>query len=178
VPEKGFDVAVTAFGKIHRRFPNARLILAGDGIEKENLRRQVYELNLTESVEFTGWVTEDETFRLLDRATLVVIPSRREGFSLVAVEAASMARPIVGTWVGGLPEVVQHDKTGLLAPSEDGDAFAQAISFLLDHPETAIQMGEAGRRRVGKKFRWDRHVDAYDALYQKLLSKRDPVVAI
>jgi glycogen(starch) synthase len=173
VPEKGFDVAVTAFGKIHRRFPEARLILAGDGTEKEKLHHQVYDLGLTDRVEFTGWVTQDETLRLLDRATLVVIPSRQEGFSLVAAEAAAMARPVVATRVGGLPEVVQDEKTGVLVPSEDGDALAQAISFLLDHPETAIQMGKAGRRRVGEKFRWDRHVDAYAALYQRLTSKRN-----
>jgi glycogen(starch) synthase len=173
-PEKGYDLALRAFAKIHKRFPTARLTIAGDGAEKENLSRQIDELNLTGQVELTGWISPDETFTLLDKATLIIIPSRREGFSLVAVEAASMARPVIGTRVGGLPEVVLHGKTGLLVASEDGDALAQAIAFLLDHPQTAAEMGEAGRRWVAEKFSWERYVNAYDALYQKLISKKDP----
>jgi glycogen synthase len=174
VAEKGFDVALTAFARIHDRFPTARLIIAGDGAEKENLRRQIDELNLTRWVELTGWVPPDETYRLVDSASLVIVPSRREGFSLVALEAASMARPVVATSVGGLPEVVVDKKTGLLVQTDDSGALAEAIVFLLDHSETAIQMGEAGRRRVNRKFRWDRYVDAYDALYRKLIAKTIP----
>jgi glycosyltransferase involved in cell wall biosynthesis len=172
-PEKGFDIALAAFGKILDRFPNARMIIAGDGTEKESFRRQIDALDLTDRVELIGWVPQGETFRLFDSATLVIIPSRREGFSLVAVEAASMARPVVATRVGGLPEVVLHEKTGLLVPAENSDTLAEAISFLLEHPETATRMGDAGRRRAARKFRWDRYVDAYDALYQQLIFKKD-----
>jgi glycosyltransferase involved in cell wall biosynthesis len=89
-----------------------------------------------------------------------------------------MARPVVGTGVGGLPEVVVHEKTGLLVPREDSDALAEAVAFLLDHPQTAADMGEAGRRRVARKFCWERYVDAYDALYQKMISKKSPADAI
>jgi glycogen(starch) synthase len=79
-----------------------------------------------------------------------------------------MARPIVATRVGGLPEVVVHGETGLLVESENSDALAEAILFLLNHPDTARKLGGAARDRAQIVFNWERHVDAYDALYQKL----------
>jgi glycogen(starch) synthase len=119
-----------------------------------------------------GAVRPDDVFGLMDTATAVIVPSRREAFSLTAVEAALMERPVVGTCVGGLPEVVIHKKTGLLVKAEDSDALAESISFLLKYPALAIQMGQAGRRRAIKHFSFKRYVDAYDALYQKLISNR------
>ena len=86
----------------------------------------------------------------------------------MAVQAALMARPIVATCVGGLPEIVRPHETGLLVRSEDSTELAEAIAFLLDNPQTATQMGEAAHRRARQIFSWERTVDAYDALYQTL----------
>ena len=113
---------------------------------------------------------------LINTATMVVMPSRREGLPLVALEAALMARPIVATRVGGLPEVVVHQQTGLLVEPENSDALAEAITFLLDHHETATQLGQAARQRAQEVFGWERCVDAYDALYRKLIKKSPQVV--
>jgi glycosyltransferase involved in cell wall biosynthesis len=104
----------------------------------------------------------------MNTATLVLIPSRRESFCLVALEAALMARPLVATRVGGLPEVVVHQQTGLLVEREDVRGIADAVSFLLERPETAAQMGKAARLRAREVFSWDRCVDAYDTLYRRL----------
>jgi glycosyltransferase involved in cell wall biosynthesis len=79
-----------------------------------------------------------------------------------------MARPVVATRVGGLPEVVVHQETGLLVEPEDYVGLAEAVACLLEHPEAAVQMGQTGRRRVQKMFGWQRCVDAYEALYKKL----------
>jgi glycogen(starch) synthase len=166
--EKGFDIAVAAFGKILRRFPEAQLTLAGDGSEREKLLRQIDEAGLTSRVEMTGWVDREQTSRLLDSATVVLVPSRREGFSLVAAEAASMARPVIASAVGGLPEVVVDRETGLLVAPEDADALADAIVSILECPDAAAAMGRRGRARIGRKFSWHRFVDAYDALYRDL----------
>jgi glycosyltransferase involved in cell wall biosynthesis len=82
-----------------------------------------------------------------------------------------MARPVLGTSVGGLPEIVIHGETGLLVPPEDVAAVAGAVVFLLEHPQEAIQMGEMGRRRVQDVFNWQHCVDAYDNLYQNVATK-------
>jgi glycogen(starch) synthase len=168
-PEKGFDLALTAFAIIADHFPQMRLIIAGDGPERPVLQQQAADLVITDVVEFTGWIAPDAVPALMNTATVVVMPSRQEAFGLVALQAALMARPVVATRVGGLPEVVVHQETGLLVKKEDSVGLAQAISFLLEHPETAAQMGQAARRRAQEVFSLERYVNAYDALYQTLI---------
>jgi glycogen(starch) synthase len=167
---KGFDVAVSAFASLARRFPRLRLVIAGDGPARRDLETQAVELGVSRLIDFVGWVSPERIPALMDRATLVVMPSRwEEAFGLVALEAALMARPVVATRVGGLPEVVAHGQTGLLVEKEDPPAMADAIACLLDDPESAANMGKAARLRAQDMFSLKRHVDAYDALYRQLI---------
>ena len=168
VAGKGFDLALAAFAKILHRFPSARLVIGGDGPELEKLQQQAIALGLVDSVEFAGRIPPEKVSHFIDAATLVLIPSRLEGFGLVALEAALMGRPVVAARVGGLPEVVAHEQTGLLVEGNQTRGVAQAIVRLLEHPELATQMGQAARARARQKFNWNRYVDAYDALYRKL----------
>jgi glycogen(starch) synthase len=168
VAEKGFDLALSAFATVRDRFPGARLVIAGDGSERERLQQQMIRLELANFVEFAGRVPPETAAHLIDASTLVLIPSRLEGFCLVALEAAWMARPVVATRIGGLPEVVVHEQTGLLVESENSRALAEAIAHLLDHPATARKLGQAARSRAREIFSWEHCVGAYDALYQKL----------
>jgi glycogen(starch) synthase len=170
---KGFDLALSAFASLTGRYPNLRLILAGDGPERSNLEQQTAQLGIRNALDFVGWVAPDKVPELINSATLLVVPSRQEGFGLVALEAALMARPVVATRVGGLPEVVAHGQTGLLVEPDDSRSLANAISFLLDHPEEASQMGQAARRRAREKFGWEQCVAAYDRLYQRMAGKPD-----
>lgn len=178
LPEKGFDLALVAFASLVDRFPHTRVIIAGDGPARSELEQQAAELGLTPRVDFRGWVAPEKVPELLNSATVVVMPSRTEGFPIVALQAALMARPIVATRVGGLPEAVLHQETGLLVEKEDSRALAEAIAFLLNHPETAVEMGRAGRLRAQELFSLERHVDAYDALYRKLVHEAVRVNAV
>jgi glycogen synthase len=166
--EKGFDLALTAFASIGKRFPDLRLVMAGDGPERATLANQAAELGLKDTIDFLGWVGPEDVLALINTATVVVMPSRAESFPMVALQAAQMARPVVGTRVGGLPEVIDQ-QTGLLVDKENPEALAKAIAFLLDHPVRATQMGQAARDRVQRDFDWERHVNAYDRLYKKLM---------
>jgi glycogen(starch) synthase len=170
VQDKGFDRALTAFAQVIEHFPRARLIVAGDGPEREKLKGQARESGLIDAVEFRGAVQPEQMPDVINEATVVLIPSRLEGFGMVALEAAWMARPVVATRLGGLPEVVAHGETGLLIDGDDGSGFARAIISLLERPELARQMGDAARRRAREVFSWERHVNAYDELYRKLIS--------
>jgi glycogen(starch) synthase len=169
-PDKGFDLALKAFAQVVDHFPNANLIIAGDGEERPVLEDHVAELGLKNVVEFIGWVTPDKAFELMNAATVVVMPSRSEGLPTVALEAGLMARPVVATRVGGVPEIVVEQETGLLVDTGDWRALAEAIEFLLAHPEVATQLGQAARRRIKTLFSFERYVDAYDALYRKLVT--------
>lgn len=168
IADKGIDLALKAFASIIDRFPSARLVIAGDGPARSSLENQVAELGLMHSVEFVGWVPPEKVPALLNTATLVIMPSHREGLPSVALEAALMARPVVAARVGGLPEIVLHQKTGLLVDNEDHEALAEAMLLLLNHPRTATAFGDAARRRAQEVFSFERYVDAYDNLYQKI----------
>jgi glycogen(starch) synthase len=166
-PEKGFDLALTAFAAVVRQFPQARLAVAGDGSSRPELEQQAAQLEIGHQVDFLGWVEPEDVPALINTATLVVMPSRQESLPLVALEAALMGRPLVATRVGGLPEVVAHEQTGLLVNTEDSQALADAVELLLRRPAMAIQMGLNARSRAQQLFSWQRHVDGYDALYKK-----------
>jgi len=169
VPDKGFDLALAAFALIIERFPQVRLVVAGDGSERPKLEQQAVRLGLEGVVDFIGWVAPESVPALVSTSTVVVMPSRYEPFGLVALDAALMARPIVASRVGGLSEVVRHQQTGLLVEKEDSRALADAISFLLDHSETARRMGQMARQRALDVFSWERCINAYDSLYRKLI---------
>jgi glycogen(starch) synthase len=168
VPAKGFDLALEALASLLRRFPGVRLTIAGDGSEREALEQQAARLSVEEAVAFVGWVEPDEVPAMLATATAVLMPSRREGLPMVGIQAAMMGRPIVAARVGGLPEIVVNGQTGLLVEKEDSHALAEAIGYLLDRPERAVQLGQAARQRAQEVFDWQRCVDAYDALYNAL----------
>jgi glycogen(starch) synthase len=171
-PDKGFDIALPAFKSLLRCYPRARLIIAGNGPERERLEKQAESLGIHQAVELNGWVSPLKVAELINSVTLVVMPSREDSFPLVALEAALMGRPLVATRVGGLPEIIVPMETGILVDKEDCDGLTKAIAFLLDRPQEAMRMGEAARLRAQAIFRWERHVDAYDALYQTLITKR------
>ncbi|HZQ06439.1 MAG TPA: glycosyltransferase family 4 protein [Anaerolineae bacterium] len=168
VPQKGFDLALAAFARVRERFPQAHLILAGDGPDRASLVAQSALLELDSSVEFRGWVPPLRVPELLNKATLVLMPSRFEPFGLVALQAAQMARPIIATRVDGLPEVVVNGETGILLEPENVTALVNAIEFLLTHPEHAQELGHAARLRAQQCFPWDRFVDQFEELYSQL----------
>ncbi|MCL4395186.1 MAG: glycosyltransferase family 4 protein [Chloroflexi bacterium] len=170
VRDKGFDVAVAALPAIRARFPETRLVIAGDGSARDSLEKQAGELGVSDAVEFIGWVEHDRVPALMSAATLVVVPSRwREPFGLVALEAGQVARPVVATRVGGLAEVVADGENGLLIDNEDAIALAAAVTRLLEDPDLARRMGEAGRRRARELFSMERFVDDYEEIYRKVV---------
>jgi len=171
VPDKGFDLALLAFSLVIPHFPHTRLIIAGDGPERLKLMQQAAALRVRDFVDFVGRIPPYAVPRLLNSATAVVMPSRYESFGLVALEAALMARPVVATRVGGLPEVVLDGQTGLLADSQDFHAIAASIISLLQHPDRATQMGQTARCRALENFSWGHCVNAYDALYRRLMEE-------
>lgn len=169
--EKGFDVAIQAFGLIAKRYPRSRLVIAGDGQELKKLKIQAAELGITLRIDFVGWLHPEYVPEFINTSTMVVMPSRwREAFGLVALQAAQMGRPVVATSTGGLPEVVIDGVTGLLVPIDDAVAMADAMTRLLDDPRLAIDMGQRARHRAQTVFAWDQYVAAYGSLYRTLIA--------
>jgi glycogen(starch) synthase len=166
--QKGFDTAIAAMPAILSRFPDAQLIIAGDGELTEPLRELARQLNLLPHLRLLGWTPPEQIPTLIDTATLVLVPSRWEPFGLVALQAGQRGRVCLASNIDGLPEVVQHLHTGLLLPPDKPDQWAEAISTLLaDRPRIA-SMGRSARQFVARHFRLSDHVDAYESLYRRL----------
>jgi glycogen(starch) synthase len=168
VRDKGFDVAIDAMVPLRRLLPAVRLVVAGDGPEAPGLRDRVCRLGLGDCVAFVGAVAPADVPALLERASVIVIPSRAEGFGLVALEAAAVGRPVVATRIGGLPEVLDAEKTGLLVEPDQPAALAHAVFRLLSDPAWLRAMGDAARVRARIVFPWDACVDRYLARYASL----------
>jgi glycogen(starch) synthase len=167
--EKGVDVALAALAALLTRFPGTRLVIAGDGPEREALEQQADKLNLGPAIQFLGWVSPKQVSALIATASVMILPSREDSFPVVGLQAALMERPTVATRTGGIPEMILDRETGLLVEKEDPKALADAIGILLQHPNDARRMGKAARRRALETFSFDRHVEAYDALYRMLV---------
>jgi glycogen(starch) synthase len=168
---KGFDCAIGALAILRERFPDLHLVVAGDGPERRSLERQAAEAGVGPAVRFLGPVPHDRIHEVINDATLVLVPSRRESFSLVAVEAALMRRAVVATRVGGLPEVVSHGETGILIEEPGSAALAAAVGNLLADPETVARMGTSAERRAIERFSVARHADAYARLHRRLAAE-------
>lgn len=168
---KGFDLALEALAKVRKEHPNARLTIAGDGDERAALEERTQRLGLQDAVTFAGWVTPQEVYELIGKSTAILIPSRcRETFSLVAVEAALMGRPVIATRAGGLEEVVIEGKTGFLVEMEDVDGFTRQIKKIVGDPALAKQMGARALASAHERFTIEANAASYDALYRKVVA--------
>ena len=167
--QKGFDLAIAALARLSARFPDIRMVIAGDGPARPALEDAAARLGVTDLVFFSGWLAPARVTQAIDAASVVLVPSRGvEAFGLVALQAAQMGRPVVATSVGGLPEVVQDGTTGLVCDPESAAALADAIAWLLERPETAARFGRVARERALGAFTGERYLDDYDDLYHRL----------
>ncbi|WP_081887673.1 glycosyltransferase family 4 protein [Verrucomicrobium sp. BvORR034] len=170
IADKGFDLALRAMQQVHEKHPAAKMIVAGDGPERQPLEAVTSELGLIDCVHFTGWIPPAEVPDFLNRASVVVMPSRwEEAFGLVSLQAAQMGRPVVGTRVGALPEIVVHGKTGLLADKKDFTGLAEALDQLLSCPALMQEMGDQARARALTDFSFERYVTLYEELFDRAI---------
>lgn len=174
VREKGYHLAVAALARLRPRYPDLRLVIAGEGSERAELEDLARALGVWDKVEFTGWIHPERMVNLMNTVTMIVAPSRDEGLPNIAIQAALMGRPVVGSRVTGLTEVVVDGETGLLVEPDNTEALAGAIASLLDRPDAAVQMGGAARARAPLVFGWEHYLDAYDALYRQLGRRGQP----
>lgn len=163
-PVKALDVLLRAVAMLRGTEREVTLTVVGDGSARPALEALAHQLDLAAVVAFSGW--RADVAHELRAADLFVMSSRSEGLSLTLLEAMAVGLPVVATAVGGNPEVVAHDKTGLLVPPGDPAALADAIAAVLDQPDRAAALGAAGRERVLAHFSLDAMALAHDRLYR------------
>ena len=171
VPRKGIDVLLEALTRAPLRpdapGPRLRLLVAGKGPERATLERRAVALGLGERVRFLG--ERDDKAELLEACDAFVLPSRREGLGVAALEAMAAGRAVIATRVGGLGEAVLDRKTGLLVEPEDPAALAAAIAELRDDEALRASLGAAGLEHVAEQHLADKMVASYERLYREVL---------
>jgi glycosyltransferase involved in cell wall biosynthesis len=154
VPLKGLVPLLEALAKL-RTERHADLVVIGKPRADSRVNETIARLGLDGVVRFVSGVTDERLVELYAEATVAVVPSLYEGFSLPAVEAMACGVPLVATTGGALPEVVgRSEETGLLVPPGDQNALALALGRVLDDPALAARLSSAGRRRVLDRFTW------------------------
>lgn len=171
---KGVEYFIDAAARVAATFPEARFLIVGDGAKREELEARAHRLGLEQRVTFTGFRTDVP--ELLREAAISVLPSLSEGLSNSLLEAMASGVPVIAASVGGNPEIIEHDVSGLLVPARDSTALAAAISSLLHDPRLAARFGEAGRRRVAEVFSLERSVGEVESLYERLVEAHVPGV--
>jgi glycosyltransferase involved in cell wall biosynthesis len=170
VPLKGLVHLLEALAKLRTERP-VRLTVVGTARPGGPAETALDRLSLRDAVRFTGAVPEAELIRLLQRASVVAIPSLYEGFSLPAVEAMACATPLVTTDAGALPEVVGPD-AGLRVRAGDVGELTAALKTVLDSTSLAEELGRAGRRRVLDRFTWRATAQRTADWYEQILDRK------
>ena len=147
--QKGQLVLLGALAVLVREGVPFKMTIAGDGPLRPEIERRIRELGLQDHVELTGWLTNSQVRARLRGARAVILPSFAEGLPVVLMEALALGRPVVTTYVAGIPELVTDKACGWLVPAGSVEHLAHAIKQCLDAPDALIEaMGAAGRKRV------------------------------
>jgi len=174
-PEKGHDVLMDAAVEILRRFPDAHIECVGGGPQLEPLIARADARGMLHAITFLGQ-RDDVPARLAD-ADVFVLPSRSEAFPNALLEAMAAGLPIVASGVGGILEVIENERTGLLVPPGEPQPLADRVCRLMADPVLASRLGAAARDEARARFSFDRMVSAFERLYLEELTRRGIVAA-
>lgn len=165
---KGHRYLFEAAAELKRRGARLHYRIAGEGPDREKLRALAAALGLQEEIEFAGFVSDVAAF--LASIDLFVLPSLFEGLGVAAMEAMAAGKPVIATGVGGLAELVEDRRTGLVVPPGDAHALARAIDELASGGSLRRELGGNGRRRVEERFTMERMARHNEAYYYELLA--------
>jgi glycosyltransferase involved in cell wall biosynthesis len=170
VKEKGVDVLLQAFATVVNSLPQARLLIVGSGPEEQRLKASISEMGLSPAVAMVGSMSRDQAEERLAGAWVQAVPSRwAEPFGLVAAEAMMRGTAAIVTSGGGLEEIVEDGKTGLIVPPNDANTLATALLTLLQDRDLAEDMGSSGRTRARCHFGMETHIDRVEELYKSAI---------
>jgi glycosyltransferase involved in cell wall biosynthesis len=158
-----------AFALLRKRGAKFRAVMVGDGPLRGELEQRCFNLGLKGVVEFVGAQVQEQVLHWWQRAQVAVLSSDDEGMPVCLMEAAACGVPAVAPGVGGIPEFIEDQATGLLAPPGEGEGLAAAIERLLSAPDLAAQMGGAARQRVEKHFSIKHQIDQMLGVWAEVL---------
>jgi len=160
---KGVQFLIEAFGKLHRDFPGYKLIIVGDGPYKQELESFTKKLKKEDynDVVFTGRKELSEVKDIMKNCNVVVLPSLSEGLGRVLIEAAMLGKPIIGSNIDGIPDLIKEGINGYLFERGNVKDLEQKIRKIIENPELAEKMGNAGREYMIQKYSTEKYFDSF-----------------
>jgi glycosyltransferase involved in cell wall biosynthesis len=163
---KGADLLIEALAEIAP--PRPKAVLIGRGGNCSALGQRIRELKLEDCVSIQDWKDPAALARQLSLASMAVLPSTEESFGNAMLEAMAVGAPLISTTAGSIPEIVEHERTGLLIEPSDKRALVKAISALRLNPKLADDLGKAARAEVLDRYSWTSAARAFESLYRDI----------
>lgn len=176
IEKKGLEVTLEAFATLHRKYPQAELILAGEGPLEARLREKAASLGIAKAVHFPGFCQQADLARLFQEADIFIHPSQtppngdQEGVPNAMLEAMATGLPVVATLHGGIPEAVTSEEDGLLVPERDAVALGNALLRVAEDTALYERLSRRAAESVREKFEQSRSIARLEGFYRELIS--------
>lgn len=149
---KGVEYLIEAFAGIKKEFPEFKLVIIGDGSERKSLERRTSDLELRDGVEFKGRLSLEAAKNIMKNCYCLVLPSLSEGLGRVLMEAMALSKPLIGSNVGGIPDLIKDGRNGFLVEKANPQDLAEKLGILLKNRKLVLDMGERGREFIKSNF--------------------------
>lgn len=170
IKQKKVDVTIRVFAEIHKQYPSATLTIVGQGEERGALEILCNKLHLCDSITFKGQISNEQVLREMAKAEFFIMPSVREGFGIVYLEAMASGCITIGTQGEGVADLIISGKNGILVPPDDMNAVVTSVIHYIEHSDEAADLAIAGKKSA-ISLTWDRNVAQYVSLFNSLLTQ-------
>jgi len=168
---KNVKVVLQAFKMVAKEFPDAALVIAGDGPHKESLQKLANELDINNNITFAGYVTPQQKVKLLSESNALLFPSAIEGFGIVMLESFQQNRPVIVSDIPPMSDIIENNKTGLVIDPYDEKICAEKIIQLIKNPSISDEMGKAGNQILKTKYNQKLFYEKLLKMYNNVLTK-------
>ncbi len=167
---KGLHILIDSLKVLQNRNINFKLICVGSGDAIDEYRQYSEKNNVTNKISFLGPLYGKDLTNIYNKSTLLVLPSlsKAESFGIVLIEAMACKLPVIGSNIGGIPDVIEHEVNGLLVKPNDPEKLASALTKILTQRKIAKELGEKGYRKVLDNYTWDKQIARTNTLFQSL----------
>ncbi|MCR1935237.1 glycosyltransferase [Clostridium tepidum] len=172
IKTKGIDINIKAMSKLVKKYPNLNYYIIGDGVERLNLNKLVEKYNLQENVFFLGKVEHEKVMKYMKHCKIFSLPSWKEGFGVVYVEAMVQGIPVIGIKGEGIEDVIQHGKNGFLVEANNVENLVDIIDNLLTNKDISDDIGKNAKKTIIEGFTWKHNAQKTFKLYESVINKK------
>ena len=166
--EKGINYLIKAWPRVIKEIPFAKLAIVGEGDKRKEIEKIIKDFNLGNSVELKGNLSHNETLAEIKKSEVFICPSLAEGLGIVFIEAQACGVPVIGTKVGGIPDVIQNNENGILIEPKNSEEISKSIIALLQNRDLRDRLSKKALETV-KKYDWKKIVEKIDFLYKEII---------